>query len=81
MCNHAINFEIIEIMYASHMRRAEGGKPGDIDEDGKPFGYNEMEDIQFYIFRCNDCKMERRFRTLSAEKPIYVKNAIGVLFP
>lgn len=81
MCNHAKNFEIIEVMHATHSRRAVGGKPDDLDACGQPIGYNEMEDIQYYIFRCNDCKAERKFPTLAAEKPIYLKNAIGILFP
>ena len=81
MCKHKTNFEIIEIMNASHLRRAVGGEPGDIDKDGKPFGYNEIEDIRYYIFRCSDCNMEKRFPSLSTEKPLFVKNAIAILFP
>lgn len=81
MCKHDKNFEIIEVMHATHLRRAVDGTPDELDAHGRPVGYNEMEDIQYYIFRCNDCRAERRFLTLSAEKPIYVKNAIVVLFP
>ena len=81
MCNHTKNFEIIEVMHATHSRRAVSGKPDDLDAYGRPVGYNEMEDIQYYIFRCNDCQAERKFKTLAAEKPIYIKNAIGILFP
>lgn len=81
MCNHSKNFEIIEVMHATHLRRAIDAKPDELDQYGRPVGYNEMEDIQYYIFRCSDCNTERKFRSLSAEKPIFIKNAISVLFP
>ncbi len=81
MCNHDKNFEIIEIMHASHSRRAISGVPEDLDQYGRPVGYNEMEDIQYYIFRCNECKAQRKFRSLADEKPVFIKKAIAVLFP
>lgn len=81
MCKHTKNFEIIEIMHASHSRRAINGQPDELDQYGRPIGFNEIEDIQYYLFRCNDCNVERKFKTLAAEKPIYIKTAIGVLFP
>lgn len=81
MCNHSKNFEIIEVMHATHSRRAVCGNPEDLDAYGRPIGYNEVEDILYYIFRCNDCRMQRKFSTLSEQKPIYLKKAIGILFP
>lgn len=81
MCKHNSNFEIVEIMEASHMRRAVNGKPEDLDQYGRPIGFNEMEDIQYYIFRCNECKAERKFKSLGAERPVFIKKAIAVLFP
>ena len=81
MCIHQKNFEIIEIMNASHSRRAVNGEPEDLDQYGRPTGYNEIEDIQYYIFRCNDCQKEHQFKSLAATSPIFVKNAIAILFP
>lgn len=81
MCNHAKNFEIIEVMRATHLRRAVSGNPDGLNAYGKPIGYNEVGDIQYCIFRCNDCKAERRFPSLAAEKPIFIKKAIDILFP
>lgn len=81
MCKHNENYEIIEMMHASHARRAVNGNPEELDIYGRPLGYNEIENIQHYIFRCNDCKKEQKFKSLSAEKPMFIKNAISILFP
>ena len=81
MCKHNKNYQIVEIMNASHARTACDGKPDEVDHLGRPIGYNEMEDIQYYIFRCNDCPVTRKFRSLGVERPVFIKNAIDVLFP
>ena len=81
MCKHNKNFEIVEIMYATHSRRATNGAADELDQYGQPIGYNEIEDIEYYIFRCNDCGRNRKFKSLSAERPAYIKTAISVLFP
>lgn len=81
MCNHSKNFEIIEIMHASHARRAVDAKPDELDQYGRPLGYNEIEDIQHYYFVCTDCGIKRKFKSLSVEKPAFIRAAVAVLFP
>lgn len=81
MCNHLKNFEIEEVMSAVHCRRARDGNPEDVNDYGEPEGYNEIGDIQYYIFRCLDCQREQRFDHLSVDGPEFIKHAVSVLFP
>lgn len=53
MCKHR-NGELIEVMDATHSRELSNGELDAI-------GYNEVEDIRFYLFRCFDCHREWRF--------------------
>ena len=80
MCKHNKNFEIDEIMTALHTRRAVNGCPDELNKFGMPIGYNEMGDIQHYIFRCLDCGIEKRFPYLGSG-PNFIKRAVEILFP